>query len=451
MRRSSVVPALSLSLFVVACGKKETPAPPPAATSASVVAAPASASAAPKPAAGPHLVRAIPASVSASSEYDKPGEKHLASMAFDGDPSTTWSESVDGPGKDQWLEAKLPAKRKIRKLRIVTGFDEASEKYGNLFDANAHLKSVKVSFDGGAPIVQGVGAADHAVVLDGLDVEAQTIRVTADDVYPGAKWQDLCVPEIEIWTEDQAAPAGPVAPADLADAVKKLDDGAWKASSPEPTSFLASLGVPASVLKPYAYSRVDEARTYRAQLDADPGEESVVLVTLFNQAEVPHKTFEHAFVVVVDDDAHGRAILGTRDVLTFRCLDPEERGKTPDAGRPAPIGNVTVKLAPVHAAAFSDVLVEWRSTTACDDVVKGNVGALLLTAERGMVETLYAFRDTSEQPRTAADGDGEAGAASGKNARSFHLDGQPPKLVQLLDGANIVHKATFDAASFRYR
>jgi hypothetical protein len=150
------------------------------------------------PAGATGLVKLEPASVSASSAMRRPGDDHPAQHAFDGDVKTAWNESAPGPGRGEWLEARLDAPRTITRVKMSTGYASISPKFGDLFVANAHVKRLSVLVDGAVVKTIDVGADERWITID-LEATGQVVRFVADDVYAGAKWQDLCVAEVEIY------------------------------------------------------------------------------------------------------------------------------------------------------------------------------------------------------------------------------------------------------------
>lgn len=326
--------ALVTALLVCGCEKHATPTEAASAPSASAPSVVASTSAMPSASAEP-----IP---SGPTYIRLPVVGSNAREAFDGDPFTV------SPSKGPF-EAKLAQKRKIKRVRVV-GTD---------------VKTISVSFDGGATVTRESGDVD-------VDLDAQSVKVT---VGSGA------VAEVEIHGELSLGIA--TAPEGLAERVKQLE------GKPSAAELLKSLGLPGA-----AAGTVESARSFRTQLDRDSDQEAIVQIT----------TSAHTYVVFVDDDAHGRAVVGTRDVP--RCGGPPE-----------------LKAQPVHAKDFSDVVITWKS---CD---KSDPGGMIVTLERGMAETLWSFRSKQE----------------------LHFGSTFPKTIEMLEGVKVQERHTFDPQAFRYR
>lgn len=173
-------------------------APPPTSPSA----APS-----PTPSAAP-LRRLTPTSVSASSFISNRRSQHAPERAFDGDLSTAWNENERGPGDGTWIEATFSGEVTVRRVTLTTGYDSISQRHGDLFGLNSHLRRVRVSFDGGHAVERDVGEDQRTLVLDGLDVRTRTLRIEAISVWAGTRWADLCISEVTIEGDDARGSQG---------------------------------------------------------------------------------------------------------------------------------------------------------------------------------------------------------------------------------------------------
>jgi hypothetical protein len=432
----------ALTLCLVACGKKDAPTAGNASTSTSPsapLAAKPSASA--SAAAAPARKKLTPQSVAASSEYKHGAETHPVGDAFDGSYETAWIEDKPGPGVGEWIEAKLAAPQKIRRLRIANGFLAHSSK--DLFHLNARAKTLKVIFDGKESEAKTleIGEGDEIATLDGLDVTASSVRFVVGDAFKGGKWDDLCITEAEIWGEPSSEPSGGRAAPSLAElkaTLAKLTD-TWKASGPEASKWLTSVGFTAAQVKDIAYVRVNRATLFDAQLDADEGQEHVAVVSTFNQADAPNHTYLVDFYVFVDDEKAGLGLLGRRAVPRFDCRNKADgydaflaadtvcSGSQPPCCRddndcdlasackvgefdkekknrcipgPESMPSPELSFTPVHAG-FADVVAKWKSTRSCEAGVKGDSGAFVATLEDGALRILAEGQSGFE---TDADG-----------------------------------------------
>jgi len=134
----------------------------------------------------------------ASTEMNTGSDPHPAAHAFDGNSHTAWNESARGPGQGEWIEATLDGTHVVERVTLATGWDHISPRWGDLFTANSHMRRVRVVFSDGTSVSRDVAADQRSVVFDGLGRTTSSVRIVADDVYPGARWQDLCVSDVTI-------------------------------------------------------------------------------------------------------------------------------------------------------------------------------------------------------------------------------------------------------------
>ncbi|MBI2388791.1 MAG: hypothetical protein HYV09_04160 [Deltaproteobacteria bacterium] len=156
----------------------------------------------PGPAAQPPIAKTValaPDSFDASSAFAKQKEQHPARDAFDGKPSTAWCEAAAGRGDGEWLEARFSSPKRIRSIRLTTGWDYLSQ-YGDLFARNSHYSKVTITFDGGSAITRVAKSEERSLTITGIDVKASKVRFIADGVFAG-KDPDLCISEIELLGE----------------------------------------------------------------------------------------------------------------------------------------------------------------------------------------------------------------------------------------------------------
>lgn len=151
-----------------------------------------------------------PSSFSASSFIGNRRRQHAPERAFDGDPATAWNENESGPGDGSWIAATFSGVVTVRRVTLTTGFDASSPRHGDLFPLNSHLRRVRISFDGGHAVERDVAEDQRALVLDGLNVRTRTLRIEALSVWPGSRWADLCISEVNVEGDGPgAAQVGP--------------------------------------------------------------------------------------------------------------------------------------------------------------------------------------------------------------------------------------------------
>jgi hypothetical protein len=141
-----------------------------------------------------------------------------ARRAFDGDPTTAWCEGVDGTGVGQTLTLKLTKPVRIDGAFVLGGYFKSEGTLKN----NARLKMLAVRFAG---MDQDVRFSDptvpgqlpdyyswpwfHATTNSPATLGAswpqtlvQSVEFEVKDTWPGAKYTDLCISEINLLVID---------------------------------------------------------------------------------------------------------------------------------------------------------------------------------------------------------------------------------------------------------
>lgn len=156
--------------------------------------------------AGPRAPAAVypaitPASISASSLWIRGRERHPGEHAFDGTDNTAWNEGTPGPGTGEWIQANFNERQRIRTLRMKTGWDHVTAHQEDLFAANSHFQRIRLEFDDGQSVRAEVRNDQREYTFTGLDHVSSSVRIVAEAVYPGTRWQDLCISEVVITGE----------------------------------------------------------------------------------------------------------------------------------------------------------------------------------------------------------------------------------------------------------
>lgn len=124
------------------------------------------------------------------------GHSYDAGNVKDGGGGHVWSEGADGPGIGERLEIKPEVAKPLDFIEMEPGFFKNDE----LFRANVRPKKVRVDLNGEHGFTANV-ADDRAVcwipVLN-YTKPVKTIRLTFLEVWPGEKFEDLCVSGIRL-------------------------------------------------------------------------------------------------------------------------------------------------------------------------------------------------------------------------------------------------------------
>jgi hypothetical protein len=121
--------------------------------------------------------------------------------AVDGAKETSWVEGTSGPGLAEWIELSFPGPIEVHTLAIDVGFD-ASE---DLFEKNNRVRRATLLFSSGERKTLAFddvrGFQEFALNDDdpGRIIESTSVRVIIDEVYPGTKYDDTCLAEIQVW------------------------------------------------------------------------------------------------------------------------------------------------------------------------------------------------------------------------------------------------------------
>ncbi len=164
-----------------------------------------SASTAPVPSSAPAPIRDVTRlcvkAVSASSEQ----EAHPARHAFDGVPTTAWSEAVPGDGAGQWVEAQLEADTWVSEVEVSGGWSTTTGSGADLWAINATFRAMRVSWDGGEAVVRFDRKTDRGKRKRvAVDAATRSVRITALEVDRG-RFRDLCLDEVVIHGRCNAA------------------------------------------------------------------------------------------------------------------------------------------------------------------------------------------------------------------------------------------------------
>jgi len=177
------------------------------------------AAAEPKPPAG--FQRLHPRKVEASSflanGWNSFEQNYLPPYIADDDPATAWVEGDQGTGVGAALTWLGPTLQKAKTYRVYVR--SGYQKSAPLFAANARPKAITLQ-----PVLKGeagvtpVGTPVKATLKDALGwqevvvaVPAQVsgVRLTLDAVYPGKKYEDTCISDLQVFVDAADEHSGP--------------------------------------------------------------------------------------------------------------------------------------------------------------------------------------------------------------------------------------------------
>jgi hypothetical protein len=206
--RSGVVAWLLALACGLACGSSDTAAPPPPAPAQKPPELPVRAPAPPPPRKLGTERRLYPREVSASSflEADtRPYVQYHPRYTVDDDPTTAWNEGATGDGSGQWVSFDVTPQTGVShiRLRVLNGFqyDDA------IWRANPRAKTVEVRANS-TPVHRQVLADDKAwqdIAFDTELPQLDDLLLAVVDTYPGTRFHDLAISEVEIYVTSQGA------------------------------------------------------------------------------------------------------------------------------------------------------------------------------------------------------------------------------------------------------
>lgn len=123
------------------------------------------------------------------------GFYHKPSNVIDGNNATAWVEDADGQGEGESLTIELDDTYAVSGFIINAGYQKNTEVYDN----NSRPKELIVTFSDGQSFMVELDDYYGAqkVVLDS-SIETTSVTFTINDVYPGGKYEDTVISEIQL-------------------------------------------------------------------------------------------------------------------------------------------------------------------------------------------------------------------------------------------------------------
>ncbi|MBE5040323.1 discoidin domain-containing protein, partial [Ructibacterium gallinarum] len=124
-------------------------------------------------------------------------------LVLDNSPATAWN--VPG-GTGEWILLTAQTEQQVKGVRILNGYTKFSPDYNMwIYAANSRPKDITVSFSDGT--YQNFTLSD---VFDDQNYIYQTldfggikkttfIKITINSIYPGTRWSDCCISEIQVF------------------------------------------------------------------------------------------------------------------------------------------------------------------------------------------------------------------------------------------------------------
>lgn len=107
-----------------------------------------------------------------------------------------WSEGAPGSGSGEWLEIEPIVPKPIIAISIIPGCVKSDE----LFKANARPRNVEVLLNGEHRIQAEIpdSKEEFEIPIQSYQKEVKRVRITFKDVWPGSRFEDLCITSIRL-------------------------------------------------------------------------------------------------------------------------------------------------------------------------------------------------------------------------------------------------------------
>ena len=123
------------------------------------------------------------------------GISYKPEMAVDQNLSTAWVEGVPDSGINQWIEFTFDAPKEISTVSILPGYASSDEAYFK----NNRIKQLRVEFGPGPGNVFTLSDEFRTHDLKFDTVTADSVRIIILDVYPGSKFNDTAISEVDFY------------------------------------------------------------------------------------------------------------------------------------------------------------------------------------------------------------------------------------------------------------
>lgn len=140
--------------------------------------------------------KVTPVGAEADSQKGSGEEGYGAEKVIDGDQATSWQEGEEGTGEGKGIKINLDGTHQIRCLVLSLGNWRSDE----LWKYNARPKSLTIQI--GEQFQKDVRFSDEkssfCLVLE-EPIDASFVSLTLQESYPGERWEDNCISEVEIY------------------------------------------------------------------------------------------------------------------------------------------------------------------------------------------------------------------------------------------------------------
>nr|WP_321444536.1 hypothetical protein [uncultured Cohaesibacter sp.] len=110
-----------------------------------------------------------------------------------------WCEGAYGSGQGEWIALQVRPGTRIRKVMFLNGYQKSTKSY----QQNARARDITIETDKGARFDRRL---DDRPGVQEIDLngwhDVSTLRVYIETIYPGSKYDDLCLSGMALDFED---------------------------------------------------------------------------------------------------------------------------------------------------------------------------------------------------------------------------------------------------------
>ena len=130
--------------------------------------------------------------------------KYPASNIGDGNPATVWQEAKGEKPLRKFLFLTFPDEVTVTRIGIVTGFDNAGGKHGDMFPLNNRLKKAEIEFSDEKVMFREFEDTREMQYFElSPPHRTRNIKITILEVFRGSWFYDNAIAEIEIWGHEE--------------------------------------------------------------------------------------------------------------------------------------------------------------------------------------------------------------------------------------------------------
>lgn len=136
--------------------------------------------------------------VKASSTLAPSGGKTYDAANLKSTEQNVWCEGAKGSGVGEWLEITPEVAQPLRSIKIVPGYVNWDDE--TLFKKNGRPKKLEVVINGDHKFDATLAdrSDEQEIAILGYEEPVKSIRLTAKEVYPGAKYEDMCIAKVSL-------------------------------------------------------------------------------------------------------------------------------------------------------------------------------------------------------------------------------------------------------------